>query len=521
TPLRKLAVQIQESSRGPVTRRVITTDVATLDLTSVEPDPRITPTGGGIDAFGNDVLVMSFRGEFYLYHGADAERPFTPLNIAADNGYDLYREHIARNGLDIPNADTYFRFIDVVYDQNDTAPAVWISHHQWHDDRSCYTLRLSRLALSPGTSLERVSARPEDWEAIYDTVPCLPLDADTPMFEGHFSGGRIVVIGPDAVLMSVGDHGFDGWRVPRMLPQEAGSDYGRILLVHPLSGTATPVSMGHRNPQGLFVTADGSIWSTEHGPRGGDELNLIVEGGNYGWPYVTYGAQYGMSTWPLSEQQNRHDGYVKPVFVWLPSIGISSLIQVHGFLPQWDGDLLVSSLRQQTLHRLRYAEGRVIFDEPIEVRERIRDLDQREDGTIIIWTNAATIMELKPEASVEPDLLALVSDLPDPMRHQALSTIGTCLQCHSASPGGEATSAPDLWDVFGRPIAGTDFGGYSAALKHHSGRWDDATLDAFLTDVQAFAHGSTMGFSGISDDTVRATVIAYLEALQDNAGTPP
>ena len=63
-------------------------------------------------------------------------------------------------------------------------------------------------------------------------------------------------------------------------------------------------TMGHRNPQGLYITPEGTVWSTEHGPQGGDELNLLVRGANYGWPLVTYGTDYGSAAWPLSHNQD-------------------------------------------------------------------------------------------------------------------------------------------------------------------------------------------------------------------------
>lgn len=522
TGLRTLAVELHRSGQPAADRRTIETDLARLELAlfSVASKVPVARTGGGIDAVGNDVLIMSFRGEFYVYRDTDAQPSLIPLDIAVDNGYDLYRAYVAESGLEFPNRDTYFRFIDVVYDDTGAAPALWVSHDQWHDAGHCYTLRLSKLPLRPGV-LERQSATRGDWEEIYDTVPCLPLDESAPVFNGHFSGGRLVVVGPDAVLMTVGDHGFNGWNNPQMLPQEAASDYGKILLVQPSSGMVRHVSIGHRNPQGLAVSDDGLIWSTEHGPRGGDELNLISDGANYGWPWVTYGAQYGMSSWPLSETQNRHDGYVRPVFAWLPSIGVSGLIQVHGFLPTWEGDLLVASLEAKTLHRLRYSEGRVIFDEPIPVGQRIRDIDQLANGTIVMWTNDAAILELRPVRSTGPDLENFVAELADPTRQQVLSAIGACLQCHKASPGEEAPAAPNLWGVYGRPIAATGFDGYSSALRNRSGRWDEARLDAFLRDVQGFSPGSTMGFTGISDDTVRSAVISYLKALHDDTGPAP
>ncbi len=511
--LRNIAVQWLRAET-PASRKIVT-NFATLDLTSwpVEPPLAIAHPGGGIDAVGDDVLIMSFRGEFFVYRHGGPQR-LRPLQVRTDNGYERYRRYLAANAIEYPNTDTYFRFIDVAYDDTGKAPVLWVSHHQWHDLEACYTVRLSKLVLAPALPLAEQSASSEDWTRAYDTVPCLRIDGSARAFQGHQSGGRLVVLGPDTVLMSVGDHGYDGWSHERMLPQDPASDYGKILLVHPESGTAQHVSLGHRNPQGLTVSNDGLIWSTEHGPNGGDELNLIVDGGNYGWPWVTYGAQYGRSSWPMSSTQNRHEEYRRPVFAWLPSIGVSSLIQVRGFLPEWDGDLLLASMADKTLHRIRYSDGRVIFDEPIQVGERIRDIDQLGDGTLVLWTDDAKILELRPGQSLEPDLGRIVANLPAPLRSRAVGTISTCLECHDASPGANAAGAPNLWGVYGRQIAAADFAGYSDALKSRTGRWDEAVLNDFLSDVQTFAPGSTMGLSGIPDADVRAVIIDYLKALR-------
>lgn len=80
----------------------------------------------------------------------------------------------------------------------------------------------------------------------------------------------------------------------------------------------------------------GTLWSTEHGPRGGDEINVLEEGEHYGWPMVTYGTRYGNQDWPANPNQGRHLGYQAPVYAFVPSIGISNLIQIENELfPYW------------------------------------------------------------------------------------------------------------------------------------------------------------------------------------------
>ena len=183
-----------------------------------------------------------------------------------------------------------------------------------------------------------------------------------------------------------------------------------------------------------------------------------------------------------------------PIWTWVPSIAISNIIQVEGFLPEWNGDLLVSSLTQKTLHRIRYREGRAIFDEPIYIGSSIRDLDQLADGTIVLWTDKASIVELKPIEMAMPSIEEMVSTLRGTKKQEALGTIESCQECHSVSPVGVAENAPSLWGVFGREIAGTAFNGYSDGLKNKSGIWNEESLDAYLKDVDEFSKDSNMIF---------------------------
>ena len=163
-------------------------------------------------------------------------------------------------------------------------------------------------------------------------------------------------------------------------------------------------------------------------------MNIIRQGRNYGWPHVTYGSEYGEWHWPLSVNQNRHDGYALPAFVWNRSIGVSNLIRVQGFLPEWEGDLLVSSLTQKSLHRIRYRDGRVVFDESIFVGSRIRDLDQLRDGTIVLWTDDTSIIEVKPIKAPTPLKGHGEYVLGGTTQQQPIISSGSCQECHRVKP---------------------------------------------------------------------------------------
>jgi len=146
-------------------------------------------------------------------------------------------------------------------------------------------------------------------------------------------------------------------------------------------------SYGHRNPQGLAIhPATGDIWATEHGPQGGDELNVILPGVNYGWPVIGYGVNYRTGI-PI-HGSNERDGMQQPAAFWIPSIGASGLMIYDGDLfPEWRGDIFAGGLaaNHRRLTRFEMDGTRVATREPLLLGElRIRDVRQSSDGYIYL-----------------------------------------------------------------------------------------------------------------------------------------
>ena len=158
-------------------------------------------------------------------------------------------------------------------------------------------------------------------------------------------------------------------------------------------------SFGHRNPQGLYVHPEtGELWSNEHGPRGGDELNLIKKGANYGWPVVSYGFEYDGG--PIGTGIPRKEGMESPVWTYVPSIAPSDLVIYRGeAFPAWNGDFFIGALALLHLNRLVVRDGEVIAEERIALRTlgRIRAIAVDAGGLIYLGNDNGEIWRLSPQ----------------------------------------------------------------------------------------------------------------------------
>jgi aldose sugar dehydrogenase len=215
---------------------------------------------------------------------------------------------------------------------------------------------------------------------------------------GHY-GSRIAFDSEGFVFFSVGDRQVPSEGDLEAHPAQDLSNHhgtinriyddGRIPADNPFVGQdgvePSIYTYGNRNPQGLAIDPEtGDIWSTEHGPQGGDELNLIQPGRNYGWPVVGYGVNYG--TGLAIHEGTRRDGMESPVYFWVPSIATSGLMIYTGDrFPAWKGDIFVGGLAGEQLARLTM-DGRVVTNEETLVQRigRIRDVRQGPDGFIYL-----------------------------------------------------------------------------------------------------------------------------------------
>ena len=227
----------------------------------------------------------------------------------------------------------------------------------------------------------------------------------------HF-GARILFLSDKTLLLSLGE-GFSY----KDEAQNLMSDFGKIMH---LRDDGAPIdyhefstsndqnvqkhkgifSYGHRNPQGLaFDKATNTIYENEHGPRGGDEINVLVTGKNYGWPKITYGVDY--TGLPISDKVAM-DGMEQPLLYWVPSIAPSGMtFYDKDLFADWKGDLLVSALAGEQLRRVKLKAGKVLKQETFltELKTRFRNITTAPDGSIWVLTDEpeGKVLKLTPK----------------------------------------------------------------------------------------------------------------------------
>jgi len=238
-----------------------------------------------------------------------------------------------------------------------------------------------------------------DVKVIFQARPQTPNDSRSGV--GTRSGGRLA-IGKDGFLyITIGDRDT-GSSFPWRVAQTLDTDLGKIIRItrdgkpapgNPFIGQegALPEiwATGQRSQEGLAFDNDGNLWETEHGPRGGDELNLIKKGGNYGWPVSSHGIDYPGP--PMGNGDVAPKGIEQPVYYWAPSMGPSQVAFYKGNLfPEWKNSVFVAMLRGNSLERLTLSGGKVVNEEPLltDVKMRIRDVRVGPDGAVYVLTDS-------------------------------------------------------------------------------------------------------------------------------------
>lgn len=434
-------------------------------------DKREYSEGGSIEAIDDTrLLLASGYGKFFLIDTKEGNFVSKKLNFSAPINADTYQAEVA-------NPNVHFRVTDILLEKNDSdMRKLYVAHHYYHSDKQCYTLRISE------TELDLNTFTAGDWVTGYDSVPCFKIKVFA-----NLTGGRLGFNFDGSLLLTVGAHSY---RTRQFVDLE-GSHYGRVMQIDPTDWSVRVFTTGHRNPQGLYVSED-TIWSTEHGPEGGDELNILEEGADYGWPTSSFGTDYGKKTYEGHSPGDHSYGHL-PFYAWIPSIGTSNLIELKGEeFPAWKGDLFVSSLNASSIYRIRIRDKQIITIERLFIGERIRDITELHTGKVALWNGVDTLLILE----------------------SANSIFSKCIGCHELTTVGDGIG-PSLSKIVGRKVASVDGFPYSAGMKNYGGRWTPERLDTFLADPAKAVPGTNMQFEGIADPEQRRELIQLLQQETD------
>ena len=224
--------------------------------------------------------------------------------------------------------------------------------------------------------------------------------------KGQHWGSRISFDDQGYLYFSIGDRGNREVN-PQDITRDGGKIYrlnldGSIPEDNPFVGKENNrkaiYSYGHRNPQGMIThPSTGKIWVHEHGPRGGDEINVIEAGKNYGWPIITYGINY--SGTPITAITQK-EGLEQPLYYWLPSIAPSGMaFSTSDIYPEWKGDLFVGSLKFEYLERLEIENNQVVKREKVlDSIGRVRNVEEGPDGYLYVGVEGKGILKIIPKS---------------------------------------------------------------------------------------------------------------------------
>jgi cytochrome c2 len=502
---------VRETSRW----QTMVTHLGVVETTRVSVGEYQAPPAALVELDGH-LLFMSRHGVLSYLNAARELRSLdtdVPMHLDALRQSEVGRDPLFNIGL--------FRAFDLL--ASETAPHtfdVFASYNRYSG--TCFETVVSRMRVeTTGGAVTPRSA----WEQVWVATPCVPPQREGSIFGGHVTGGRLARLDAMTVLLSVGDQEFEGTAGRHNGPQDPTWDLGKIIAIDLRTGQSERWAAGFRNPQGLLVDRQGRVWETEHGPQGGDEINLIRRGGNYGWPSVTYGMSYTArpQNWPLNTTYGGHEGFDRPAMVFTPAIGISQIVQPStDEFPFWESVLLVASLRGGALYVLRLDDDRIVFAEPIVLGERIRDLITRANGELAMITDAGSLMLMRRQRDDNAQGFA-ITDLRLPPRSQPADAARTpvvrgrdlftqaCATCHSVA--GADGPGPPLDGVVDRQIGAVTTFGYSDVLRTARGKWSEGRLSRFLVEPEAEFSGARMPASHLSDAQARE-LVAYLRTTR-------
>ena len=279
--------------------------------------------------------------------------------------------------------DSRFAITDIsVLTQTAETAQLLISYPRFNSEGRCVTVVVYSYRANFGAqpSLKRGKM----W---FQSNPCVAISAV------QHAAGRMELIDAKSAYLTIGDLGY-----PEIGDKTKRGTLGTVMKIS--AKKVTQISSGHRNAQGILLIGK-DLYTSEHGPRGGDELNLIQQGIDYGWPTVTYGERYSPGDYVSPTNPESHNGFRKPLTYWVPSVAPTELIQLPAASAwgQWSSSIVMGTLREESLIFIQMNNKRVVGQmQTVNVYERIRDLDVTKDGSIIATTDSGKLLIINPES---------------------------------------------------------------------------------------------------------------------------
>jgi len=485
--------------------------------------------GGGIATIDPYIFIITSKGKVLAYN----QDTYSKVALAVENVPMNYDQLL---NSDYPQKDdfkiAFFRVSGIHAEKNGEGNIdLFVSNHFYDQQNDCIQHRITKIELSPkGNSLQSE----QSWNTIFTAKPCIELNPEhyvtVEPFVGHEGGGKIIEYNDSTLMVSVGEYGRNGLNKTESFSQDPNVPYGKIILVNKTSGKWSVFTEGMRNPLGLYKDQNGNIWETENGPRGGDELNIIQKGANYGWPDVSYGVWYDDS-FEFNDNKPRgvHSGYIEPVYAWLNAVAPSNLTRIEGKkFDTWKGDLIIGTMKDKSLQRVRLSvDNRAVYLERIPLGHRVRDLLTLSDDTIALVTDDGFLIfiddggsSLKTMSSNAKERMSKMNlfdgfaeERSGPQNHQTIKTakdifVRNCANCHTLNQ--KNSIGPNLVNLFQRKVGDLNDFNYSSVLLNDDRKWSPPLLRTFLLEPESEFPNNQMGKISLSATEVDS-IITYLK----------
>ena len=273
--------------------------------------------------------------------------------------------------------DARFAITDIaVLSKSSTSANLLISYPSYRKNGNCVVVKLDAYKLTLGSKPSITKGK--NW---FTSKPCVPISAV------QHAAGRLAVIDEKTTYLTVGDLGFS-----KIGSKSARGDLGGVFKIG--ASKVEKISTGHRNQQGIELIGN-DLYISEHGPRGGDELNLIKKGADYGWPTVTYGQAYSSGDYVRPTRSGTHDGFQLPLYNWVPSVAPTELVALPaaGKWGSWSSQLVMGTLKEQALIFIQLSsKDKVGQVTSVDVGDRIRDLELLPDGRLVATTDSGNLL---------------------------------------------------------------------------------------------------------------------------------